>query len=57
MAKNHQDLNGDANAVYPSEDEIISLSEIKKPKADNAKRKKSFVLSESMLEEFDPWIK
>ena len=35
MAKNHNDHNGDDNALCPSEDEIFSLSEIKKPEAYN----------------------
>ena len=57
MAKNNNDHNGDDNALCPSEDEIFSLSEIKKPEADNEKRKKSFVFSKSTLDEFDPWLK
>ena len=42
MAKNHQDHNGDDNAVCPSEDEIFSLSEIKKLEADNEKKWEKF---------------
>ena len=45
MTNNHKD-----------NDEIFSLSEIKKPIPANDKSKKSFVFSESMLDKFDPWL-
>ena len=41
---------------HKDNDEIFNLSEIKKPITANDKSKKSFVFSESMLDEFDPWL-
>ena len=38
------------------EDEVFNLSEIKDLRAENTKTKKSFLFSESMLDEFDPWL-
>ena len=57
MANNHQNNRGDDDYGCPSEDEIFNLSEIKEQKAKKDNTKKSFVFSESMLDEFDPWIK
>ena len=57
MAIKHQDDKDDGNVECSSEDEVFSLSEIKHPKDNNAKSKKSFVFSESMLDEFDPMMK
>ena len=57
MANNHQNSKGDDDNGCPSEDEIFNLSEFKEQKAEKDKTKKRFVFSESMLDEFDPWLK
>ena len=57
MAIKHQDDKDDGNVECSSEEEVFSLSEIKHQKDNNAKSKKSFVFSESMLDEFDPMMK
>ena len=56
MAITHKDHNGDENYELSFEDEIFSLSEIKGHKPEETKTKKSFVFSESMLENFDPMM-
>ena len=57
MAIKHQYNKDDGSDEYSSEDEVFSLSEIKHHKDNNAKSHKSFVFSESMLDEFDPMTK
>ena len=56
MANNHQTNKGDDGDGCPSEDEIFNLSEIEEHNAEKDKTKKSCVFSESMLDEFDPWL-
>ena len=41
---------------HKDNDEIFNLSEIQKPITANDRSKKSVVFSESMLDEFDPWL-
>ena len=57
MAIKHQDHKDDGNYEWLSEDEVFGLSVIKHHKDENTKSKKSFVFSESMLDEFDPMMK
>ena len=57
MTNNHTDQKDDYNNGCSSEDDIFCLSEIKEHMAKKVKPKKSFVFSESMLDEFDPLLK
>ena len=57
MANNHQNHKGDDDDGCPSEYEIFNLSEIKEQKAEKDKNKEKFLFSQSMLDEFDPWLK
>ena len=54
---NHQDYKDNDNIKCSSGDEIFNLSEIKEHKNEKVKTKKSYVFSESMLDEWDPLLK
>ena len=57
MAIKHQDHKDDGNDERFSEDEVVSLSEIKYHKDEKTKSKKSFLFGEFILDKFDPMIK
>ena len=56
MAINHKDHKDNDNIECPSDEEIFNLSEIKEHRSEKAKTKRSFVFSESMLDEWDPLL-
>ena len=57
MAKNHKDHKDNEDIGWSSGDEIFNLSEIIEHTSENDKTKKSFVFSESLLNEWDPLLK
>ena len=57
MIINHQDHKSEVIDECFFEDEIFNLSEIRDPRTEKIKKKKSIVFSESMLDEFEPMMK
>ena len=56
MAINHKDHKDNEDIGCSSGDEIFNLSEIIEHTSEKDKTKKSFVFSESMLDEWDPLV-
>ena len=57
MTIKHKDHKDNEDIGCSSGDEIFNLSEIIEHASENDKTKKSFVFSESMLNEWDPLLK